>query len=126
MILRPMDRKRPGGRDLPSGERFVKGDRMKNRSEKSGFTLVELLVVIVIIAILAGLLLPAIVGALNNTKKTACGNNLGQLWKQMMNYQIQYGGTSKIMPTETGENFWKALTLTTPPMQKANDDVYVC
>ena len=46
-----------------------------SRKSKKGFTLVELLVVIVIIGILASLLLPAIVRALDNTKKTACGSN---------------------------------------------------
>ena len=44
-----------------------------------GFTLVELLVVIVIIGILLGLLVPGLLAIRANARKTACGNNLKEL-----------------------------------------------
>jgi prepilin-type N-terminal cleavage/methylation domain-containing protein len=76
---------------------------MKSPNKHLGFTLVEMLVVIMIIGILVGLMLPVINMAREKARQTQCANNQSELGKAIISYELSKqklpGVLNRVEPT---------------------------
>jgi prepilin-type N-terminal cleavage/methylation domain-containing protein/prepilin-type processing-associated H-X9-DG protein len=104
------------------------GNMRATTRPRAGFTLVELLVVMTIIAILASMLLPAVQAAREAARRTQCANNLLQIGLAILNFESAHkklpagGEGSDAVSLNTTFNTQSLFTYLLPYVERA--DIY--
>jgi general secretion pathway protein G len=86
----------------------VRREEMKTNRSNKGFTLVEILIVVVILGILAAIVIPQFSQASSEARESAVKSNLQMVRSQIALYKIQHNET--LPGSHADKNFIEALT----------------
>ena len=94
-----------------------------NKSSKSGFTLVEIMIVVAIIGLLAAIAIPNFVKARNTAQANACINNMRQIDSAIQQWALEKGKKDNDPVDTTGadgvQTYIKGQVLPTCPAGNA-------
>ncbi len=92
-------------------------NRTRTREKRAGFTIVEIMVVVIIIAVLATLILPRLVGRIGTAKQTVATSKLAEIEKAVEMFSIDYerypANIDELVsqPSDISEAKWNTPTL---------------
>jgi general secretion pathway protein G len=83
---------------------------IRTRSARRGFTLIEILIVVIILGILAAIVIPQFSSASSDAKKASLQSTVQTLRSQIALYKLQHGDTLPNLSGTGAGNGWPALT----------------
>jgi general secretion pathway protein G len=84
-----------------------------SRNKNKGFTLVEILIVVVILGILAAIVIPQFTNASESAKASSLVSQLQTIRSQFELYQVQHNGNYPVSDSTAAHGLWTCLTTKT-------------